>query len=436
MSGALNQQLLRLAGVLQLARRAREVARDELGFVIVNETIQAVAYDQAALWDARRGRVVALSGVTRPEPGAPYVAFLRRISRRLATRPAGVVTPEPAETADWREFLAPETVWQPLSVRGQVVAGLLLARRDAWGEGDLQLLDMLAGGYAQSWELARARPAPLRHGLARRTRQALLTIAVLALLAAGALPVPSSTIAPAEVTPTLPAFVRAPFAGVIDGIAVAPNAPVHTGQVLVQLDRRQLDAQLRVAEKASEVAESQYRQTSQEAIADPRAREQLAVLRAKLDEARADLDYRRTLLARAAVVAPADGIAVYNDPADWIGRPVETGERIMLVAAPLSRRIEIELAVPDAITLDVGARVLFFDNLNPDRPSAARLTRVSYTTSMSVSGVLVYTCDAELTDGPGLRLGLKGSAKLYGPERPLALWLLRRPIAWLRELAG
>ena len=37
----------------------------ELPFVIVNETVRAVAYDQAVLWDARTERVVALSGAAR-----------------------------------------------------------------------------------------------------------------------------------------------------------------------------------------------------------------------------------------------------------------------------------------------------------------------------------------------------------------------------------
>ena len=31
---------------------------------------------------------------------------------------------------------------------------------------------------------------------------------------------------------------------------------------------------------------------------------------------------------------------------------------------------------------------------------------------------------------------LKGTAKIFGPERPLALWLLRRPLAYLRQLVA
>ena len=48
--------------------------------------------------------------------------------------------------------------------------------------------------------------------------------------------------------------------------------------------------------------------------------------------------------------------------------------------------------------------------------------------------VLSYTARADLDEGGALRLGLKGSAKVFGPRRPLILWLLRRPIAYIRQL--
>jgi multidrug resistance efflux pump len=436
MSGALNQQLLRLAGVLQLQERARTASREELPFVIVNETVQAVGYDQAALWDARGPRVVAVSGAAQPEPTSPYVLFLERLCRRIAASEAisDVHTPpRVACDADWREFLAPHALWCPL-VERRPVAGLLLARQDPWTEGERQLLAALCGAYAQSWELARARRARPRITPWRRLRRLAIVIVGVVALTLSFLPVSSTAVAPAEVTAANPVFVRAPFAGVVDSISVAPNAEVHAGEVLVRLDRHQLDAQQHVAAKSVEVAQAQLRQAAQEAIADPRAREQLAPLRGKLEEAQADLEYRRTLLERADIPAPADGVAVFNDPGEWIGRPVETGERIMLVAPPTSARIEIELPVADAVTLSEGARVIFFDNINPDHPTEGRLVFASYATSLSRSGVLAYTGRADLAPGTALRLGLKGSAKIFGPRRPLVLWLLRRPLAWLREL--
>lgn len=440
MSSALNHQLLRLAELLQLSARAREARLDELPFVIVNETVRVIPYDQAVLWDARTERLVALSGAARVEAGAPYVLSLNRLYRRVVAAgqrdaPHGLDPVLAAEAKGGRDnWLAPYLLWWPLRLEGQTVAVLLLGRRDPWTTAEEPLLEALCGSYAQAWELARVRRAPVRPGRLRRLRRIGIPLLAVCLLAAGFIPVRSSAIAPAEVVARAPAFVRAPFAGVVDAIDVAPNAVVHAGQVLVRLDRRQLEAGLRVAAKAAEVATAQYRQATQEAITDPRARDQLVVLRGKLDEARADFEYRQTLLGRADIPSPADGIAVFNDPAEWIGRPVETGERIMQVSPPTSLRIEIELPVTETLTFDDRSEVLFFNNVNPDQPTGGRLVFMSYATTLSPSGVLVYTARADLDEASELRLGLKGTAKIFGRPRPIVLQLLRRPLAYLREL--
>ena len=92
------------------------------------------------------------------------------------------------------------------------------------------------------------------------------------------------------------------------------------------------------------------------------------------------------------------------------------------------------MPVAEATSFEDGADVLFFNNLNPDHPASGKIIFMSYATTLSPSGVLVYTARADLGEGNELRLGLKGSAKVFGPPRPLALWLLRRPLAYLREL--
>lgn len=438
-TGRLNQQLLRLTEVLQLTARARTASRDELPFVIVNETVRAVGYDQAVLWDARSEKIVALSGAAKVEAGAPYVLMLNRLYRDVVAAgkrdqvqrldPSAVTS----DTEAAKAWLAPHLLWWPVRVQGVVVAILLLGRRIAWPDAELPLLDVLFGSYGQAWELCRTRIGPARIGGRRLTTRLVLAGAAAVVVAAGLMPVRSSTIAAAEVVARHPAFVRAPFAGVVDAIEVPPNASVKAGELLVRLERRQLEAEYKVAAKALETATAQYRQASQEAIADVRAREQLATLRARLDEARADFDYRETRLGRADIVSPADGIAVFNDPAEWIGRPVEIGERILQVSPPTSSRIEIELPAADATTLEDGAEVLFFSNLAPDQPVPGKVAFVSYATTLNPSGLLAYTARADLQDD-GLRLGLKGTAKIFGPERPLVLWLLRRPIAFLRQL--
>lgn len=438
--GRLNQQLLRMTEVLQLAARSRDAVREELPFVIVNETIRAVPYDQAVLWDARTERVVALSGAARLEPGAPYVLLLDRLYRSIAASgkrdEVQKLGPEAVSGDDEgaKTWLAPHLLWWPIRVRGQTVAILMLGRRTAWPDAELPLLNVLCGSYGQAWELARAKLAPVKVGGRRKIKQIAIAAAVLLLVGVGLMPVRSSAIAPAEVVAEMPAFVRAPFAGVVDAIEVAPNAPVKAGQLIVRLERRQLEAEYKVATKVLETATAQFRQASQEAITDPRAREQLATLRARLDEARADFEYRQARLARGDILSPADGIAVFNDPAEWIGKPVEVGERILQVSPPTSSRIEIELPVTEATSLQEGAEVTFFSNLTPDQPVDGKVVFVSYATTMTPSGVLAYTARADLQHVADLRLGLKGTAKIFGPRRPLAVWLLRKPLAYIRQL--
>ncbi|MGZ7234485.1 hypothetical protein ACXWOU_09525, partial [Streptococcus pyogenes] len=81
-------------------------------------------------------------------------------------------------------------------------------------------------------------------------------------------------------------------------------------------------------------AEAEYRQTAQQALTDPRAKAQLAVLTGRIEEKRTEVVYGSEQLARARVLAPRDGIALFDDPSEWIGRPVAIGERIMRIAAP------------------------------------------------------------------------------------------------------
>jgi len=438
---ASNQQLLRLSALLQLQLQARGAQQAELGFLIVNDTISIVPYMQAALW--RPGiRKLVLSGAGSPDQDGPYATWMRAVLRQLARLPdAGQIRACTAATlpaalvAGWHDHLPEHALWCPLATPdGVLTGGLLLARHDPWTDGDATLLHALTASYSQAlaWhDLRRRRRLPrLQHG--RRN----WAFGVLALLVVAALmlPVRSSILAPAEVVPLDPTPIRAPFAGVIESILVAPNAQVKAGEALLTLDTSQLASRVEVAQKALELAQIEYSQVSREAVADLRARGRLALLKSKMEQQAAELGYQTSLLQRARVVAVADGIAVFNDASDWIGRPVEIGERIMLIAAPASRLIEMQVPVAEIATFAVGSDVQFFGNIAPDQPVAASLNFASYGSATAADGVLSYVFRAALDPGAEpQRLGLKGTAKVYGERRPLLLWLLRRPLASVRQ---
>lgn len=441
-------QALRLGLLIQLEHRARRAGRTELPFVMVNETAQILPYQQAALWlrsgGGDDGRLAALSGVATPELNGPYARWLRRILDQAALlppwdepRPLTSADLQAEMAADWAEWLPPHAVWCPLPrIGGSPLGGLLFARANPWTEGERQVLGLLADHYAQCWmltHLAETAP-PWLEGWKRRRR--MIAAAAIGLCLLALFPVRQSALVPAEVVPIDPLQIRAPFDGIIDAIPVEPNAEVRAGAIVVALETRQLRTRLRVAQKAREIAEAEFGQASQQAMTDDKAKGKLALLRAKVEQQTAELAYAEDLLARSALTSPADGIAIFDSPADWIGRPVSVGERIMLVADPAKVELELQVPVAEAVTFETGAAVGFFRNVAPERPLDARLVFASYSSAVTPEGVAAYRFRARLDGGETPRIGLKGTAKLYGQRRPLVIWLLRRPLAVMRQWLG
>jgi hypothetical protein len=109
----------------------------------------------------------------------------------------------------------------------------------------------------------------------------------------------------------------------------------------------------------------------------------------------------------------------------------------MLLADPTKVEIEARLPVADAIDLEIGGPVRVFLNIDPARARDAVLTYVSYQAQQGADGILGYRIKARLTDEASPpRIGLRGTAKLYGAEVPLAYAILRRPVAAARQWLG
>jgi len=246
-----------------------------------------------------------------------------------------------------------------------------------------------------------------------------------------------SALAPAEVVPRDPVLAAAPLDGVVADVFVAPNQAVAAGDPLFAFDDTELRNRHAVAERTLAVARAEYRQAAQAAFSDPRDSARLAVLRAQVDMREAELAFAAERLARVEVAAPAAGVAVFSDPNDWIGRPVATGERIMLIADPARAELRIFLPVGDAIALDPGAPVELFLDVAPLNPVPAVLTHAGYEAEVTPAGVLAYRVAARFAEDAEVpRIGLQGTAKIYGETVPLGLYLFRRPIAAARQALG
>lgn len=450
-----------LAMLLQLEKRARQAASEsELLFTMANESHRLVPFRQAAIWSAVNGHVAAVSGTPTPESHAPYIQWAERVAHFCAA--SGATTLNTAQlppelsvelAASWNQWFPPHALWLPLihphgqtapspEPKKELVGGMLLGRDTPWNDAEITLLTYLAETYAHGWLALQSPKTALASALSstwakakRRKRVVCLAVAAF-VVAISFVPVPLTTLGQAEVVPRDPAVLRSPLDGIIEEILVEPNAPVKMGQPLVRLDVRALSSQYVMAEKARDVDKARLLQASQQLLDDKRVAAHLAVIRASIAEREAEVTYLRDMLARAELTAPFDGVALYSDKSELIGRPVRTGERIVSVANPTDSQMLIWLSTQDAIHIADGAKVRLFLNSAPDQPVEGAVVRVAFMAAPRPEGFMAYRLEAAFAEMPAPRVGLRGVAKVYGDTVSLAYYLFRRPLVAARQWLG
>ncbi len=316
--------------------------------------------------------------------------------------------------------------------------GLLFTRDTEFKETELPQIKRIAQIFGVA-SAAMGRKKRARMSLKKRS-YFYGTIFLLGL--ASLIPVPMTTLAPAEVVAQTPYIITAPIDGVVESILVPPNTEVSANTPLLQLVDTTYRNEYLLAGQEQSVAEAKLRQTSLTSFIDNKAKREIAVARAEKAMAGARQDYARDRLSKTTVTTPIAGLAIYSDPTDWAGRPVATGEAIIKIADPsrVLLRIDAPLAIGDS--LQSGARVRMFMDSDPLKPIEAEVTTASYYAQPTPDGHMAYEAFAALTptntDGSSdiPRIGTRGVAKIYGGTAPLGFWLLRRPITIARQFLG
>jgi len=443
-----------------LARRARQAESDrELGFVLVNDTVALAPYRQAALWLAQEG-VWCLSGVVQVDANVPHVQWLDAVAHHLTQLNAGsdplaptlrtfTAQDLPADlAAQWAQWWPAHAVWLGSPVgKGPAGAGILV-RDEPFTPEELPVLSEWAAIWWHAFAATHRPKLPRLRGWKDRLRKALAWTpglvwwrqrrlqVVLVLLAVLLWPVRLTVLAPGELVPAHPVVVRAPLDGVIDVFHVQPNQQVQANQPLFSFDEMVIQSRLEVAQQALATAETDYRQTSQQALSDMRAKAQLGVLAGKVEERRAEFDYLQEQLARARVLAPQPGVVLMDDPSDLMGKPVATGERILRIATLDDVEVEAWLPLADAIVLEPGDSVTLYLSASPLSPVSAQLRYMAHDAVQRPDGSFAYRVRATLDGKTQHRVGLKGTARVHGGWVPLAYWMLRRPWATVRSYLG
>lgn len=435
--------------LLNLERETRKAETEaELGYLMVNGSRVAIQYRQALLLMRAGGgnkrRVVAVSSLSAIDRNSTFIRWVERLAKSKLNGEAGekavafdVRAEAAASDLDASSYPFGNIAFIPLKLRdGTVFAHLMLTRENEWDERSLIAAGRLCETFSHAWE-ALSGPKRVKHKM--QSRNMLWILALGTIVAAGFYPIPLSVLAPAEVTPSDAFIVASPADGAIESIEVDPNTNVKEGQLLFTFADTDLRNRVKLAGQAVSVAEARYQQSLRTSFSDSRAKRELSIAQSELQLKASEYDYAQELLKNTRVTAGASGLVLFADKESWTGRPVSVGERIMRIADPSKVEITINLPVADAIILKENAPVELYLDSNPLKPVKATMTSASFHAQTDGEGVLSYRVRAafDAADGQGLpRIGLRGTAKLFGDEVRLGYYLLRKPLSAVRQWTG
>ncbi|RYF61514.1 MAG: HlyD family efflux transporter periplasmic adaptor subunit [Comamonadaceae bacterium] len=433
--------------LLDLEAEIRSQRTDkELVFHLLNESKRILPFRQAFAFERRHeAQPFQVTGVSSLAAVDRNVPLMRWIERVVNARP-GISDSAELQTFDRSAFGGTEeaeattypfdhALWVPLRATERApLAGVLFFNSVPWGEGPQKIAQRLGATYSHAWDALAGPPRPWHRW--RIDRRARWLIAA-ALLIVCIFPVSMSALAPMEISAADPAVVAAPLTGVVADILVPPNALVKANQPILRFEDTKLRNELELAQRRMQVASARFSSTAQAAIDSSEANRDVAINKAEYELASAQYNYAKDLLDKSVLRAPVDGVAVYTDRRDWQGKPVETGQQIMKVADPTQTEFSILLPVQDSLLIDEGARVKIYLDSDPLRPLAAHLVRSSYQAEKTESGGFAFRMVARAdAPQPGLRIGTRGTAQVYGGKVPFLFYLLRRPITVIRQSVG
>jgi RND family efflux transporter MFP subunit len=233
--------------------------------------------------------------------------------------------------------------------------------------------------------------------------------------------------APASIEGAVQRVVASPFNSYIKEAPVRPGDIVNKGDILCLLDDR--DLKLERLKWATE--KEQFVKQYHEAMAK-HERAQIRIVRAKIDQAEAQIALLDEQLARTRVVAPFSGVIMSGDLSQSLGAPVERGD-VLFEVAPLERyRMILEVDERDIQAIEVGQRS---ELVLPSMPGAIIPFVIKKITPVSEAkeGRNYFRVEGTMEEASQrLRPGMEGIGKVTIDRRKLIWVWTHEAIDWIR----
>lgn len=417
--------------------------KDSLIYIVLNETAKVIPYDRAMLWDLRTKKpsLLGVSGHAQAKKDTDLARVIGEFVADLVDQSKIQPVTEERFTTLGKEFEKWHTtgtqssvIWVPIVIDGKTELGLWLERWNEknWDEQELKLFAHLARGFAAAFH--KFLPKLL---LNNQSKTALKIFAATVLLFVCFFPISLRIVAPCEVVAKDPYLVTAPLNGIIEQVNVEPGQVVKVGDVLFQYDKQVPLQELKVAQKEVEIAKSQLNRVMTTGYEKAEDLNEAGIWKLQLDRDQVKLDLAEYQASKLDVTAPVPGFIALDDPDQWRGRPVQIGERVMMIVDPENTKIKIWISESDNISYLPDEPIQIFLNIDPATTYHANIRYVSDYSLLSATGVTSFVAEADWVEQPeDVKIGLKGTAVLFGETVPFIYWVLRRPWDTLRRMVG
>ncbi|UCD79015.1 MAG: HlyD family efflux transporter periplasmic adaptor subunit [Desulfobacterales bacterium] len=221
--------------------------------------------------------------------------------------------------------------------------------------------------------------------------------------------------------------VAAPFDGYVRQAPARPGDVVQADEMLCVLDDRELKL-----ERLKWVTEKEQQLKEYHAAMAEHDRSQIRILRAKIDQADAQLALIDEQLARTQVVAPFNGVVMSGDLTQSLGAPVERGQILYEIAPLGDYRIVVEVDERDINEIRVGQQSELVLPSMADEVFAFVVEKVT-PVSTAREGRNYFRVEGRmLQDTARLRPGMEGIGKITIDRRKLIWVWTHAAIDWVR----
>lgn len=426
---------------------------EHLCFAIANSLCSKLRCEQISigLVHKRDVKLIAVSGLSEVPKNTPGVMAMQQAMAVCFDRNETTMVQESGRLVDqcesspclvhhvWHQITNGSSVATlPLRIDGQCVAVVSLRRQanQPFVPDDVKRAQILAESFAPALPLVdRASRSIVRHvadsavnafakwyswhGLGRKFL-ALLFVATAVWFTFGTMDY--DVLAPCRIVPEQINTVSAPYQGMIAKVFVLPGDRVKAGQLLIQIDTREL-----LIEKNRILSEIASTCIEANAFLRDRKQQDAFLLQAQIRVLNTDLQLIEQQLQRANIRALEDGVVLPTEIHRRVGQFVNLGEPLLEVADENCWHLEIDTPENQARHLSLQQQGLFQSNARPDQRLTCRIAKISPSSQIvRQKNVVIVEAALDARD-EWMKIGMEGHVRVNTGKKPV-WWTFLHPV--------